>query len=88
LRLILFGSGIVTNNIANKGCQYFDYGLMLSHSPWIAQDTRPRMVDAPWRLIEGGSDIITNNIPNKSGQYFDYGLMLLHTPCIMQDARP
>ena len=41
LTLILGGSGIVTNNIANKGGQYFDYGLLPLHSPWIIQDARP-----------------------------------------------
>jgi len=41
LTLILGGSGIVTNHITNKGCQYFDYGLMLLHSHWIMQDARP-----------------------------------------------
>jgi len=38
LTLILGGSGIVTNNMANKGGQYFDYGLPPLHSSWIMQD--------------------------------------------------
>jgi len=88
LTLILDGSGIFTNNIAIKGSEYFDYGLLPLHSLWIMQDKSPRIVDAPLTLILGASDIVTNNIPNKRCQFFDYGLMLLHSPWIVQDARP
>jgi len=72
LTLILGGSHIVTKNIANNGGQYFDYGLMLLHWPWIMQDIRPWIVDAPLTQIVGGSDIVSNNIAIKSGQYVGY----------------
>jgi len=85
--LILGGSGIVTNNIANTGGQYFDYGLLPLHSPWIMHDPRPSIDDAPLILILGGRRIITKNVANNSSQYFDYGLLPLHSPSIMQDAR-
>jgi len=45
------GRGIVTNNITNIGSQYFNYGSMLLHSPWIMQDARPWIVDAALTLI-------------------------------------
>jgi len=45
------GSGIITNNVANKGGQYFDYGLLPLHSPWIMQDARIKIVDPPLMLI-------------------------------------
>jgi len=41
LTLIIGGSDIVTNYIANTGGQYFNWGLMLLYSPCIMQDRRP-----------------------------------------------
>jgi len=40
LTLILYGSSSITNNIANKGGQYFDYELPPLHSPWILDDAK------------------------------------------------
>jgi len=68
LKLNLGGSGIVTNIIGNTGGHNFDYGLLLLHSPWIMQDTKPKIIDASLTLILGGSDIVTNNIANKGCQ--------------------
>jgi len=73
LTLILGGSDIVTHNIANEGNKCFDYALILLHSPWSMQDTRPNIVDAPLTLILGGGNIVTNNIAHTGCQYFDYG---------------
>jgi len=41
LKLIVGGSSIVTNKITNTGSQYFDFGFMLLHGPWIMHDARP-----------------------------------------------
>jgi len=71
LTIILGGSGIVTCNIANHGSQYFDYGSLLLHSPWIMQDLKPKIFDALLTLSIGGSDIVTNYIANTGGQYFN-----------------
>jgi len=60
--LILGESGIVTNNIANKGSHSIEYMLFWLHSPWSVQDTTPKIVDTPLTLILGGRDIITNTI--------------------------
>jgi len=59
-----FGSDCVRFSFAYKGCQYFDYGSMLLHSPWIMQDTRPNIIAAPLMLILDGSGSITNTIAN------------------------
>jgi len=87
LTLMLCSSSIVTNNIANKGSKYFNYGLLPLHSPGAIQDTKPKIFDTHLVLILGGSNIVTNNIAKKGGQYFNYAIMLLHRPCIMQDGR-
>jgi len=86
--LIVGGSNIILNDVANTGSQYFDFGRILLYSPWTMQDTRPWIVDAPLTLIWGGSDIVNNNIANTGRRYFDDGLMLLYSPWIMQDIRP
>jgi len=49
--LISGGSGIVTNNIANKGGQYFYYGSLPLHSPGIMQGSRTKIVDATLMVI-------------------------------------
>jgi len=41
LTLNLGGSDIGTKTVANKAGQYFDYGLMLFHSPGIVHNARP-----------------------------------------------
>jgi len=54
LRWCLFlggSSDVVTSIFAYKGGQYCDYGCMLLHSPWIIQDARWKIVDAPLTLI-------------------------------------
>jgi hypothetical protein len=38
--LFVGGRNIVTDNIAHKGSQYFDYLLLSLHSAWIMQDAR------------------------------------------------
>jgi len=86
LTLIIDGSGIVTKNSANDSGQYFDYGLLPLHSPWIMQDARTMIILTPLTLSFGGSSIVTNNIANKGSQYFDYGLLPLHSPWIMLDS--
>jgi hypothetical protein len=45
------GSDMVVSPFARKGGQYCNYGLMLSHSLVIIQDTRPKIIDAPLTLI-------------------------------------
>jgi len=45
------GSDIVAGLCAHKGGQYWDYGLILSHSPVIIEDARPEIGDAPFTLI-------------------------------------
>jgi len=78
--IILGGSGIVTNNIANIGGKYFNYGLLPLHSPQNMQDARTEILGALLTLILGGSGIVTNNIANKGGEYFHSGFLLLHSP--------
>jgi len=63
--VISCGSDIITNSIAHIRGQYIDYRLFPLHSPLIVQDTRPKIVDAPWMITLGGCDIVTNNIAKK-----------------------
>jgi len=46
LTLIYDGSHIVTNNYANNGGYYIDYGLLPLHSLWNIKDTRKKIVYA------------------------------------------
>jgi len=48
------GSNIVTSIFGHKGGQYFDYWLMLVHSPLNIQDASPKIVHAPLTLIFSG----------------------------------
>jgi len=50
-RICLSSSGIVTSNVAHKGCQYFDYGLIPMHHHWIMQVAGPKIVDAALTLM-------------------------------------
>jgi len=51
LTLVLDGSIIVTADIATDGSQYFDYGLLPFHSPWIIHDSRSEIVGFLLTLI-------------------------------------
>jgi hypothetical protein len=44
-------SDMVTNDIAYKDGQYFDCGKQLHYSPWMTQDTTPKIVGALLALI-------------------------------------
>jgi hypothetical protein len=80
---LLGGSNIITLNIAHKGGQYFQLGLIILHSLWMMQDTRSDIFDAPLTLIFGGRDIDNNKIAHIPGKCFHYGLMFLNSPWIM-----
>jgi len=47
------GSNTFTSFFANKGSQYIEYGLMLFHGLWIAQDKRPKLIHTPLTFIFG-----------------------------------
>jgi len=87
MTLILGGSGIITTNLANQGSQYFDYGSLPLHSPWIMHNARTQTVDTMLTLISVGCCIVSTNISNTGCHFFDYGLLPLHSALIMQDER-
>jgi len=58
------GSGNFTSILAHHGGKYFDYGLILMHSPWIMHVAWPKIIDAQlmyhWRSLPGySSDVVT-----------------------------
>jgi len=42
---------MVTSIFAYKGGQYYDYGCMALHSPWILHDACPKIINALLTLI-------------------------------------
>jgi len=44
------GSGILTSVFTDEGGQYFDYKLILMHSPWIKEVARKEIIDTPLTL--------------------------------------
>jgi len=40
-----------TDDIAHRGSQFYNDGLMWLTSPWIVQDGRPKIIDARLMII-------------------------------------